>query len=124
MKYATLAMLTAVASLTAVSLRAAELPGAGEDSFAAAAVVSDQELATKRARGDDGDGKGGDGGNGNGGTGGNGAAMSCVQCSADGTSNIAGRAFQNAVGVFTVVQNTGNQVFLNTVTVVNVSIGR
>src|SRR5258708_35527377 len=105
MKYATLALLAAVASLTAVSVRAAELPGTGEDSFGATAV-SDQELATKRAKGDDG------------------AAISCLQCTADGTSNIAGHAFQNAVGVFTVVQNTGNQVFLNTVTVVNVSISK
>lgn len=106
MKYAMLATLAAVASLTAVSVRAAELPGTGEEAFGAA-TVSDQELSTKRARGDDGN-----------------AAISCIQCTADGTSNIAGHAFQNAVGVFTVVQNTGNQVFLNTVTVVNVSISK
>ena len=106
MKYPMLATLAAVASLTAVSVRAAELPAPGEGGFAAAATVSDQELSTKRAKGD------------------NGAAIACLQCTADGTSNIAGHAFQNAVGVFTVVQNTGNQVFLNTVTVVNVSISK
>jgi len=59
--------------------RAAELPGTGEDSFGVAAAVSDQELSSKRAMGDDG------------------ATISCLQCTADGTSNIAGHAFQNAV---------------------------
>jgi len=113
MKYAVLTILAAAASLTAVSVRAAELQRSGDEAFEAAATISDQELSTKRARGGDDN----DGNNGN-------AAVSCLQCTADGTSNISGRAFQNAVGVFTVVQNTGNQVFLNTVTVVNVSMGR
>ena len=107
MKYAMLTTLAAAASLAAVSVKAAELPGPGEEAFGAAATVSDEELSTKRARGDDGS-----------------PAISCVECTTNGTSNITGSAFQNAVGVFTVVQNSGNQVFLNTVTVVNVSISK
>src|SRR5690348_3822518 len=107
MKHAMLATVAAMASLAAVSVKAAELPGPGEEAFGAAATVSDQELSTKRAKGDDGS-----------------PAISCVECTTNGTSNITGNAFQNAVGVFTVVQNSGNQVFLNTVTVVNVSISK
>ena len=107
MNYAMLATLAAVASLASVSVQSAELPGIGEEAFGAAAIVSDQELSTKRAKGDDGS-----------------PAISCVECTTNGTSNITGNAFQNAVGVFTVVQNSGNQVFLNTVTVVNVSISK
>ena len=106
MKYAMLAILAA-ASLTAGSARAADLQRGGDEAFGAAAAISDQELSTKRARGDDGS-----------------PAISCIECTANGTSNITGNAFQNAVGVFTVVQNSGNQVFLNTVTVVNVSISK
>src|SRR5690348_1347161 len=109
MKYAVLAIIAAAASLTAASARAGDLQRGGGEVFDAAAAVSDQELSTKRARGDDGDGT---------------AAISCVQCTTNGTASIAGTAFQNAVGVFTVVQNSGNQVFLNTVTVVNVSISK
>lgn len=107
MKYAVLAILAAAVSLTAASARAADLQRGGDEAFGAAAVVSDQELSTKRARGEDGS-----------------AAISCIECTTNGTANIAGTAFQNAVGVFTVVQNSGNQVFLNTVTVVNVSISK
>ena len=104
MRYA-LAASAAFAALWAVSAGAAEPLAPGEAGFGAAPVVADGELATQRAKGADG-------------------RILCSLCTADGTSTISGNAFQNAVGVFTVVQNTGNQVFLNTVTIVNVSISK
>jgi hypothetical protein len=93
----------ALASLAAFSAQAAERTG--EEGFAGAAIVSEEALSAERAKGDD-------------------NSINCVICTANGTSNIAGNAFQNAVGVFTIIQNTGNQVFLDTVTVVNVSISK
>jgi hypothetical protein len=114
-------MLAAAAmTLTAFSALAAEQRGTADDAFGgAAAMMSDQTLATQRARGeDDNSGKGGSGGSGEN------AGLSCMVCTANGMSTISGNAFQGASGVITVVQNTGNQVTLQTTTVVNVSIGR
>lgn len=104
MKRAFLTATAAGIALAVFSAQAADL-GTTEEGFGAAAMVPDQALAMARAKGEDG-------------------SIGCWSCTADGTSNISGRAFQNAVGVFTVVQNTGNQVFLNTITVVNVSISK
>jgi hypothetical protein len=104
MRYA-LAASAAVAALWAAAAGAAEPLAPGEAAIGAAPVVADRELAAQRAKGADG-------------------SILCSLCTADGTSTISGNAFQNAVGVFTVVQNTGNQVFMNTVTVVNVTISK
>ena len=104
MKYAGLYAIS-VAWLAIVPALAADPQAKSDEVFNAAPVVSDNELAGLRAKGVDG-------------------GIVCLLCTADGTSTISGNAFQNAVGVFTVVQNTGNQVFLNTVTVVNVSISK
>jgi hypothetical protein len=103
MKHPMRAMLAAALSLAAVSAQAAQPQGAGEeDGFAAAAIVPDATLASQRGGTDPG--------------------IACTNCIANGVSTISDNAFQNAIGVFTIIQNTGNQVFLNTVTVVNVSI--
>ena len=105
-------MLAAAAmTLTAFSALAAEQKVTADDAFGgAAAMMSDQTLSTQRAKGE---GEKGDNG-----------GISCMLCTANGTSTISGNAFQGASGVITVVQNTGNQVTLQTTTVVNVSIGR
>jgi hypothetical protein len=114
-------MLAAAAmTLVAFSALAAEQKSAADDAFGGtAAMVSDETLSAQRAKGDDGGSKGEDGGS----KGGNGGP-SCSLCTANGTSTLSGTAFQGASGVITVVQNTGNQVFLQTTTVVNVSVGR
>jgi len=105
MNYPVLATVVAALSLAAAPVQAGEPQRAkGDDVFAAAALVPDAELAAAR--------------------GGAKAAITCTNCIANGVSTISDNAFQNAVGVFTIVQNTGNQVFLNTVTVVNVSIAK
>ena len=124
MKHVTLA--AAAMTLTAFSALAAEQRGTADDAFGgAAAMVSDQTLSTQRAKGeDDNSGKGGNGGSGGSGGSGANAGLSCMVCTANGMSTISGNAFQGASGVITVVQNTGNQVTLQTTTVVNVSIGR
>jgi len=105
MRHAVLAIAIACASLAIAPARAADAKIKSDGTFGAAPVVADGELAAQRAKGEDG-------------------SILCSLCTADGTSTISGNAFQNAVGVFTVVQNTGNQVFMNTVTVVNVSISK
>jgi hypothetical protein len=103
MKHLLLATGMALAAFPAL---AAGQKNAVEDAFGGpTAVISDETLAVQRAKGED-------------------AGISCVLCTANGTSTISGNAFQGASGVITVVQNTGNQVFLQTTTVVNVSIGR
>jgi len=111
-------MLAAAAmALSAFSAFAAEQKATADDAFGgAAALMSDETLSTQRAKGE-GD-KGDNGANGASG------GLSCMLCTANGTSTISGNAFQGASGVITVVQNTGNQVTLQTTTVVNVSIGR
>ena len=101
MKYPMLAALAAVVSLAAASAQAAE---PADEPFAAATMVADAALATERGGTDPG--------------------IACINCIANGVSAISDNAFQNAVGVFTIVQNTGNQVFLDTVTVVTVSISK
>jgi hypothetical protein len=106
MKHSFLAAVAALASLAALSAQAAELKPVADEGFGNAPAVSDEALSTERARGEDG------------------AALKCVFCTANGVSSISDNAFQNAVGVFSIVQNTGNQVFINTVTVVNVSISK
>jgi hypothetical protein len=106
MRHSLPAVVAALASLAALSAQAAELKPAAEEGFGNAPIVSDQALSTARARGDDG------------------GALKCVFCTANGVSSISDNAFQNAVGVFTVVQNTGNQVFMDTVTIVNVTISK
>ena len=114
-------MLAAAAmALTALSALAAEQKGGADEAFGgAAALMSDEKISTQRAKGEgDKGGNGGDGGNGENG------GLSCMVCTANGMSTISGNAFQGASGVITVVQNTGNQVTLQTTTVVNVSIGR
>jgi hypothetical protein len=106
MRHLILAAVAALASLAAVSAQAAELKPAADQTFASAAVVSDEALATARAKGEDG------------------TALKCIFCTANGVSTISGGAFQNASGVFSVIQNTGNQVFIDSTMVVNVSIGK
>jgi hypothetical protein len=89
-------MLAAAAmTLTAFSALAAEQRGTADDAFGgAAAMMSDQTLATQRARGeDDNSGKGGSGGSS--GSGEN-AGLSCMVCTANGMSTISGNAFQGA----------------------------
>ena len=118
MKYVLVA--AAAMTLAAFSSVAAERKNAADDAFGGpAAMVSDETLSVQRAKGEDGGSKGVDGG-----SQGAGGGPSCSLCTANGTSTISGTAFQGASGVITVVQNTGNQVFLQTTTVVNVSIGR
>ena len=103
MRYAIPPMVAGALSLAALSAQASELPGTnGDDAFAVAAIVPDATLAAQRGGTDPG--------------------VACTNCIANGVSTISDNAFQNAIGVFTIIQNTGNQVFLNTVTVVNVSI--
>ena len=108
MRYAIVAIVAAAAmTLTAVSALAAEKKSATDDAFGGpAAMMTDETLSSQRAMGEDGGGP------------------SCFLCTANGTSTISGNAFQGASGVVTIVQNTGNQVTLQTTTVVNVSIGR
>lgn len=105
MRYAIVA--AAAVTLTAFAAVAAEKKSAADDAFGGpAAMMTDETLSAQRAKGEDGGGP------------------SCFLCTANGTSTISGNAFQGASGVVTVVQNTGNQVVLQTTTVVNVSIGR
>ena len=104
MRYAIIA--AAAMTLAAFSAVAAETKSAADAFGGPAAMMTDETLSTQRAKGEDGSGP------------------SCFLCTANGTSTISGNAFQGASGVVTVVQNTGNQVTLQTTTVVNVSIGR
>jgi hypothetical protein len=106
MRHPILAAVAAFAPLAAVSAQAAELKPAADQAFGNAAVVSDEALSTARAKGEDG------------------AALQCIFCTANGVSTISGGAFQNASGVFSVIQNTGNQVFIDSTMVVTVSISR
>lgn len=106
MRHSLPAAVAALASLAALSAEAAELKPADDAGFGNAPTVSDQALSAERAKGEDG------------------AALKCVFCTANGVSSISDNAFQNAVGVFSVIQNTGNQVFIDNVMVVNVSIGK
>jgi hypothetical protein len=102
MKYRMFAAVAAVASLAAVSAGAVEAQS--DTAFAGAPTVSDAALATAR--------------------GGTDAGIACSDCVANGVSVIRDNAFQNAAGVFSIIQNTGNQVFIDSVTVVTVSIAK